>query len=244
MLRKGSFALILVAFLALVMAPFALAQEKVIKIGAMFPMTGRPGQYGLDSVDAAEMAVEEINAAGGVAGYKLEFTNTDSKAKPDYAVRVAKRYITEDKVHFLFGVVSSAVGLALTEVSKQYKKIFIGTDHASTQLVTDKLQPYYFRVSNSTFQSMAAGALYLKELEKTKPWKTIAYIGPDYAYGHDQWDELRFCLDRFGVKYKSVGEYLAQALRSRLHRLYYGHFEGQTRHPGRRFLGRGHRSFH
>ena len=85
------------------------------------------------------------------------------------------------EVHFLFGVVSSAVGLALTEVSKQNKKIFIGTDHASTQLTSDKFQPYYFRVSNNTFQSMATGALYLKELQQTKPWTTIAYIGPDYA---------------------------------------------------------------
>jgi branched-chain amino acid transport system substrate-binding protein len=110
-------------------------------------------------------------------------------------------------VHFLFGVVSSAVGLALTEVSKQNKKIFIGTDHASTQLTVDKFQPYYFRVSNNTFQSMAAGALYLKELKQTKPWETVAYIGPDYAYGHDQWDELRYNLDRMGIKYKVVGEY-------------------------------------
>src|SRR5208283_1892606 len=106
MLKKASFALILLAVLGLVLAPVAaVAQEKIIKIGSMFPMTGRPGQYGLDSVDAAEMAVEEINAAGGVAGYKLEFLNTDTNAKPDYAVRVTKRYITEDKVHFLFGVV-------------------------------------------------------------------------------------------------------------------------------------------
>lgn len=199
--------IVLVAVLAFILVPFAQAQEKVVKIGSLFPMTGRAGLYGLDSVDAAEMAVEEINAKGGVAGYKLEFTNTDSKAKPADAVRIAKRYIDEDKVHFLFGVVSSAVGLALTEVSKQNKKIFIGTDHASTQLTVDKFQPYYFRVSNNTFQSMAAGALYLKELAQTKPWTTIAYVGPDYAYGHDQWNELKYNLDRFGVKYKIVGEY-------------------------------------
>jgi len=208
MFQNKHAALLCVALLVLAVCPFcASAQEKVIKIGAMYPMTGRPGQYGLDSVDAAEMAVEEIDSKGGVAGYKLELLNTDTKAKPDYAVRVTKRYITEDKVHFLFGVVSSAVGLAVTEISKQYKKIFIATDHASTQLTTDKLQPYYFRVSNNTFQSMAAGALYLKELKQTKPWETLAYIGPDYAYGHDQWEELKYNLDRFGVKYKAVGEY-------------------------------------
>jgi branched-chain amino acid transport system substrate-binding protein len=170
-------------------------------------MTGRAGLYGKDSVAAAEMAVAEINSKGGVAGYKLQLINTDSKAKPDYAVMVAKRYIDQDKVHFLFGVVSSAVGLALTEVSKQNKKIFIGTDHASTQLTADKFQPYYFRVSNNTFQSMCAGALYLKDMKKSKPWETIAYIGPDYAYGHDQWNELKYNLDRMKIKYKVVSEY-------------------------------------
>lgn len=203
----GIFVLMTVVSVLLVASSSAMAQEKVIKIGAMYPMTGRPGLYGLDSVDAAEMAVAEINDKGGIKGYKLELINTDSKAKPDYSVRVAKRYIDEDKVHFLFGVVSSAVGLALTEVSKQNKKIFIGTDHASTQLTADKFQPYYFRVSNNTFQSMAAGALYLKELKQSKPWETIAYIGPDYAYGHDQWNELKYNLDRFGVKHKVVGVY-------------------------------------
>ena len=208
MLKRKYFSLILLLLSVLLVLPLSVsAQDKIIKIGALYPMTGRAGLYGLDSVDAAEMAIEEINSKGGVNGYKLEFINTDSKAKPDYSVMVAKRYITQDKTHFLFGVVSSAVGLAVTEVSKQYKKIFIGTDHASTQLTTDKLQPYYFRVSNNTFQSMAAGALYLQELQKTKPWQTIAYIGPDYAYGHDQWDELKYNLDRFGVKYKAVGEY-------------------------------------
>jgi branched-chain amino acid transport system substrate-binding protein len=208
MSKYSCVAFLCAVLVALTLAPFPVdAQEKVIKIGAMYPMTGRPGLYGLDSVDAAQMAIDEINAKGGVKGYKLELINTDDKAKPDYAVRVAKRYIDEDKVHFLFGVVSSAVGLAVTEVSKQNKKIFIGTDHASTQLTAEKLQPYYFRVSNNTFQSMAAGALYLKEMKQTKPWETIAYIGPDYAYGHDQWNELRYSLNRLGVKYKVVGEY-------------------------------------
>ncbi|MGC8602245.1 MAG: ABC transporter substrate-binding protein, partial [Desulfomonilaceae bacterium] len=115
-------------FLSLISSFPVSAEEKIIKIGALYPMTGRPGLYGLDSVDAAEMAIEEINSKGGVNGYKIELINTDSKAKPDYSVMVAKRYIAQDKVHFLFGVVSSAVGLAVTEVSKQHKKIFIGTD--------------------------------------------------------------------------------------------------------------------
>ena len=195
--------------MALVLVPcFAMAQEKLIRVGAMYPMTGRSGLYGLDSVAAAEMAIDEINSKGGAAGYKIDIVFTDSKSKPAYAVRVAERYITEDKVHFLFGVVSSGVGLALTEVSKQNKKIFIGTDHAATELTLDNFQPYYFRVSNNTFQSMTAGALYLKELQKEKPWKTISYIGPDYAYGHSQLEEIQYNLKRFGVDFQLVSKYL------------------------------------
>ncbi|MBN2333857.1 MAG: ABC transporter substrate-binding protein [Deltaproteobacteria bacterium] len=207
-MQKKIVTLLLLTIVAFVLAPMAaLSADKVIKIGAMYPMTGRAGLYGKDSVAAAEMAIDEINGKGGVNGYKIEAYFTDSKAKPAYAVRVAKRYITDEEVDFLFGVVSSGVGLAVTEVSAQNKVIFVGTDHASTRLTVDNFQPYYFRVSNNTFQSMAAGALYLKELKKTRPWSTIAFIGPDYAYGHSQWDEVKYNLDRYGVEYKVVGEY-------------------------------------
>lgn len=208
MSKKHTWSCLVVAVLSLIVVPLSqAAEEKVIKIGAMYPMTGRAGLYGKDSVAAAEMAIDEVNAKGIAGGYKIEAYFTDSKAKPAYAVRVANRYITDEKVHFLYGVVSSGVGLAVTEVSKQQKIIFIGTDHASTRLTVDNFQPYYFRVSNNTFQSMAAGALYLKELAATKPWKKIAFIGPDYSYGHSQWDEIRYNLERNGVEYEVVGEY-------------------------------------
>ena len=98
-----------------------------------------------------------------------------------------------------------AIGLAVTEVSKEHKVIFVGTDHAGTDLTANKFQKYYFRSSNNTFQSMMAGAIYLKD--EVKNWKKIAYIGPDYAYGRDQWMEVKWGLDKLGVKYEVVGEY-------------------------------------
>jgi branched-chain amino acid transport system substrate-binding protein len=208
MYSKKSWICLIVGLLAFIVIPVSVsATEKVIKIGALYPMTGRAGLYGKDSVAAAEMAIDEINAKGGVAGYTIDAYFSDSKVKPAYAIRVAKRFISDEQVHFLFGIVSSGVGLALTEVSKQNKIIFIGTDHASTRLTVDNFQPYYFRVANNTFQSMAAGALYLKELKKTQPWKTIAFVGPDYAYGHSQFDEIKYNLERFGVEFEVVGEY-------------------------------------
>ncbi len=55
---------------------------------------------------------------------------------------------------------------------------------------------------------MTAGAMYLKELQKEKPWKTISYIGPDYAYGHSQLEEIQYNLKRFGVDFQLVSKYL------------------------------------
>lgn len=178
--------------------------EQIVKIGALYPMSGRGGLYGKDSEVAIKIALDEVHKKGLPKGIKLDVIITDDQSKPDYAVSVAKRYITEEKVKFLFGVVSSAVALAVTEVSKSNKIIFIGTDHAATDLTANKFQPYYFRVSNNTFQSMMAGAMYLKEMGG---WKKIAYVGPDYAYGRDQWMELKYALDKLGVKYEVVGEY-------------------------------------
>ncbi|PWB66630.1 MAG: amino acid ABC transporter substrate-binding protein [Deltaproteobacteria bacterium] len=190
------------AMLALVSADAAWAAEKIV-IGAMYPMTGRAGRYGIDSVSGAEIAMEEINAKGGVNGRMIDIIFNDSKANPAYSVKVAKRYISEDKVNFLMGVVSSAVGLAVTEVSKENKVIFVGTDHASTALTTEKFQPYYFRVSNNTYQSAAAAAFYAND---KKEWKKYYVIGPDYEYGHRTWEDFWMLLQKKRKDVQLVGQ--------------------------------------
>jgi len=176
-----------------------------ILIGCMFPMTGRGGLYGRDSAAAIALAVDEVNARGGAAGKSLRSLIEDDKSRPAFAVRIAERFIQEDEVDFLCGGVSSAVGLAVSEVALANRRIFIGTDHASSRLTLESLHPYYFRVSNNTYQSMAAGALYLAELQETIGWRRIAFVGPDYEYGHALWDDLRTSLEELGVAHEVVG---------------------------------------
>lgn len=186
----------------------ANAQDpRFVDIGCMYPMTGRGALYGRDSVAAIEMALEEVNASGGAAGYKLRTQFADSQSKPAFAVSIARRFITENKVHFLCGVVSSSVGLAVSEIAHEYRKIFIGTDHASSRLTIESAHRYYFRVSNNAYQSMAAGALWLTQAQRTRGWRTIAFIGPDYEYGRGMWTDLRSKLDELGVKYEVVGDF-------------------------------------
>lgn len=165
-------------------------------------MAGRGGRYGHDSMVAAEMAVDEINAGGGVLGRELRLLVADDRADPTYAVRAAIRFVEEDLVDFLMGVISSAVALAVNQVSREYRTIFVGTDHASSRLTLEAFQPYYFRVSNNTMQSMRAGALFSSK----QPWTTYLYIGPDYEYGHRQWEDFREFLTALRPDVRVVGE--------------------------------------
>ncbi len=125
-------------------------------------MTGRGGLYGYDSIIGIRMALDSISDQS----IKVSVLIEDTKSKPSRSIDIARSFIRQDKVDFLCGVVSSAVALAVSEVSKEEKIPFIGTDHASSRLVEEALHKYYFRVTNDTLLSMAGGALYLKKLQK------------------------------------------------------------------------------
>jgi branched-chain amino acid transport system substrate-binding protein len=181
----------------------ALAQEKSIKIGCLFPMTGRAGRHGVDGEAQVKMTAEEINNKGGVRGEKIELLFTDSKADPAYSVRVAKRYIEDDKVDFLLGTVSSAVALAVSEVAKENKKIFMCTGAASTTITVDKGHPYVFNACSITAWSSRAGALWAQSEPK---WKRFWYIGPDYEYGHTLWADFWPFLKKLHPEVELVGE--------------------------------------
>lgn len=173
----------------------------VLTVGCLYPLTGRAARYGHDAIVGAEMAADEVNEAGGVLGREVRLLFSDDRSDPTYAVKVAQRYVVEDRVDVLMGVVSSAVALAVTEVSRHFGVIFVGTDHASTRLTVEQFQPYYFRVTNNTAQSMRAGAIYLSR----RPWHTLYYIGPDYEYGHRQWQDFREHLLRLRPDARVVG---------------------------------------
>jgi len=181
------------------------------KIGCLFPMTGSGGLYGRDSVAAIKMALEDLQAATHKDYPKLEVIFGDTRSKSLRALQIARNFIKEDKVSFLCGVVSSQIALAVTEIAKENEVFFIGTDHASPRLVNEALHPYYFRVNNGTRQSMQAGAKYIKERyqveNKSKQRLKIAFIGPDYDYGYQAWDDLRFFLKKEQIQFEIVGEF-------------------------------------
>jgi len=185
----------------------AAAAKADYTLGCLYPMSGPGALFGLDSVVAIEMAIEEIEGRREAEGFpRLRVVVDDDLSKRFRGVQIAQHFIRTLGVDALCGVVSSSVALAVTEVAREAGVLFIGTDHASPRLTGEALHPYYFRMSNSSRTSMQAGAAYIAgHIAGKRPLK-IAFVGPDYDYGYSQWDDLRRFLTERGVEFEVVAE--------------------------------------
>lgn len=178
-----------------------------VKVGCLYPLTGPSGLYGRDSVIGIELALEYLSAQKNSNYPELDVKIRDTRSKLLRAVQVGRLLVEQENVEFLCGVVSSQIALAITELARKRQVFFIGTDHASPQLVSNALHPYYFRLNNGTRQSMLAGSLYIKQnFYKGKKLK-LAFIGPDYNYGYQAWHDLQYFLHQNKVEFEIVGEF-------------------------------------
>jgi branched-chain amino acid transport system substrate-binding protein len=148
------------------------------------------------------MAMEEINAAGGVLGRKLEATFGDTKLKSEIAAELAERFISEDKVDFLMGPTSSGVAMAISEASRKHKKILVITQAATDALTGAKFNPYLFSTLSNVMMHSRAGAYFMA----SRPYRRWMCIGPDYNYGHESWRLFREKLKELKPEIEVVGE--------------------------------------
>ena len=175
--------LLLGIFVAALVPATAAAAGDTIKIGFPMPLSGPASVYGVPVTKGAEMAVQEINASGGVLGRKLELLTRDSKANADEAVRLARELIIKDSVDFLVGTLTSAEAPAVSTIAKENKIVFIAPTSKTIQLTSPaNLHPYIFRVASNTDIEGRTGAAIIAGW---KDVKRVATIAPDYAYGRD-----------------------------------------------------------
>ncbi len=155
----------------------ASAQE-TIKIGEMnsykvFSAFLDPYKKGM------ELAVDEVNAAGGVLGKKIEVVSRDDNGNPADAVRVGEELLTREKVAFLIGTFPSNVGLAVADFAKQKKTLFIAAEPLTDKIVWDAGNAYSFRLRTSTYMQTA---MLIPDAAKLKK-KRWAIVYPNYEYG-------------------------------------------------------------
>ena len=128
-----------------------------------------------------QLALEEINSAGGALGKKIDVISRDDTGDPGTAITVAEELILKDKVVLLMGSYLSNVGLALTDFAKRNKILYVAAEPLSDALVWAKGNRYTFRLRPSTYMQSAMLAEGAAKLQ-AKRWATLA---PNYAYGKD-----------------------------------------------------------
>ncbi len=173
----------LAAGAALAMPGLVRAQGTPIRIGHLTPRTGFLGPLGEYAVMAAQLAAEEINAAGGINGRKIELLTEDS-VNPQTASGKAERYVERDKVAAIVGEISSASALAIGQVAQRGKTIFLNTGANSDALRGQDCKRYMFHVegANSMYVKAVGRSLTEGGLVKGKRWYSLT---ADYAFGHD-----------------------------------------------------------
>ena len=126
-----------------------------------------------------ELAVEQVNASGGIAGRKLQLVVRDDNANPGDAVRAAEELLAREKVDVLMGSFLSHVGLALTDFARQKKVFFLAAEPLTDKIVWESGNRYTFRLRASTYMQVAMLVPEAAALKK-KRW---AIVYPNYEYG-------------------------------------------------------------
>ncbi len=178
MLSQSWFARVVASFGLAVLITQSHADSNVIKIGEINSYKAQPAflepyRHGM------ELALDEINALGGVNGKKLQLITRDDNASPADALREAQELVSREGVDVLAGSYLSNVGLALTDFSKQKKVFFLAGEPLSDKIVWQNASKYTFRLRASTFMQASMLAPEAIKLKK-KRW---ALVYPNYEYG-------------------------------------------------------------
>jgi branched-chain amino acid transport system substrate-binding protein len=175
-------------------APFCLAQAQAIKIANILELSGAGATAGTNFKNGVELAVKEINAAGGVLGHKFETTTLDTQSNPGVAKGLTQKAV-DDGVFAVFGpVFSGSIMVSMAETQRAETPNFTGGEAAA---ITQKSNPYIFRTSFTQTTAMPKVARYIATGLKAK---TVAVIFVNNDFGKGGRDAIAKALEASGVK--------------------------------------------
>jgi branched-chain amino acid transport system substrate-binding protein len=178
-----------------------VSQAQPIKIGELnsykvFPAFLEPYRKGM------QLALEEVNATGGVSGRKLELVSRDDGGTPGDAVRVAEELLTRERVDVLMGTFASNVGLAVANLANQRKVLFLASEPLTDKIVWENGNRYTFRLRPSTYMQTA---MLVPEAAKLKK-KRWAIVYPNYEYGQSATESFKRLLKQAQPDVEFVAE--------------------------------------
>lgn len=179
------FALLVVS---LGVAPAVSAAQNPIVLGMLRPTSGPYKDMGFSEGLGAQLAVDEINANGGIMGRPVKLVMEDSRSDPNHSKGLVNKLIKEDGVSLIFGGVSSAVAIAASAEAAKYKVPYIAVLSYANETTGTKGHKYVFRESHNAWMTSKALAHYLKaEMEGKK----FYYITANYSWGHSSESSMR-----------------------------------------------------
>ena len=179
----------------------ARAESETIRIGFPVPLTGPYAAEARDQVKSAELAVKLINDKGGGGGRKVELLVRDDKLNAGEAATRTLELIESDKVHAIVGSLSSAVQLAVNEVTRARGVIYVSISQSDTINEVKDFSRFTFHEALNPHMTTAAVATHT-----FKKGSKVAYLVADYAYGHEMLRGFKHAQAAIGAE--SVGEIL------------------------------------
>ena len=184
----------------------ARAQDKPaeLKIGISTFTSGAASVFGVPAKAAAELLIDEMNAAGGIGGVKISASYIDEGIGGDKLLSEYRRLVQEQGVRTMLSAISSGNCNIIAPVAEDLKVLNVMWDCGTEKVLEAKRYKYVVRTQANATTEMVATVLYLM---KTKPnFSTIAVVNQDYAWGRDSWEIFINTLRVFKPDVKVVAE--------------------------------------
>lgn len=196
------------------LAPLALAQQ-TLKVGALNPYSGPMALYGTELTRGYELAVDKINAAGGLLGRKVELVRGDV-TNPQQGIATVEQLVTKDRVDMFVGTYVSGISLTASDAAARYSKLYWETN-AVAQALTERGLPNFIRsgpdggafanTSSAAVRELISSAL-KKDVKDLKIW----IESEDSIYGASIAQAQKRILETFGAKIVGVGAHSARTI--------------------------------
>jgi branched-chain amino acid transport system substrate-binding protein len=177
-------------------APGAGRKRVPIKIGAVLPLTGELAKFGEMQKNAYQMALAQINQAGGVKGRKLELLIEDDTGKPEVGRSAVEKLISRDKILVLTGGYSSSVTYAIAAVAQQYKIPYC-THTGAADSITEKHWDYVFRINQPASEYFKGVLSFMTQVAKPK---TAVVVHENTLFGQSQGKSFAEACEKLGCK--------------------------------------------
>ena len=161
-----------------------LAETEAFHIGVALGLTGTGAPYSKEALEGIEMAVNEINAAGGLLNqHPIKLFIRDTQTNPQVAKEVVSGLIRDHQVQAIIGTYSSACAIAIKPICRDNRVLHVATVSNSEEISKIDFSPFTFSVVPNTYMMAKGVVMGIRDLAQKAGWKRYATIASDYAWG-------------------------------------------------------------